>query len=39
VVDGPDDYKATGEIAVAWMNEGKKGVRIGIEVIYDLEEE
>jgi hypothetical protein len=39
VVDGPDDYKAAEMIAVAWVNEGKKGVRIGFEVVYDLEEE
>jgi len=39
VVDGPDDYKAAEGIAVAWVNEGRKGVRIGIEVIYNLEEE
>jgi len=39
VEDGPDDYKAAEGIAVAWVNEGKKGVRIGVKVVYDLEEE
>jgi len=39
MVDGPDDYKAAEGIAVAWANEGKKGVHIGIKVVYDLEGE
>ena len=38
-VVGPYDYKAAEAIAVAWVDESKKGVRIGIEVVYDLEEE
>ena len=39
MVDGPDDYKAAEWIAVSWVNKGKKGMRSGIEVVYDLEEE
>jgi len=39
VVDGPDDYKTAEGIAIAWLDDGKKGVRIGIEFVYDLEEE
>ena len=35
----PDDYKAAEGIAAVWMSQGKKGVRVGIEVVYDLEEE
>ena len=36
---GPDDYKEAEGIAIAWVDEGNKGMRIGIEVVYDLEEE
>jgi len=38
-VDGPHDYKAAEGIALAWVDWGKKGVRIGFEVVCNLEEE
>ena len=39
VANDPGSYKAAESVAVAWVNEGKKGVRIEIDVVYDLNEE
>ena len=39
LVDGPEDYKSAEGIADAWGSVEKKGVRIVIEIIYDLEDQ
>ena len=36
-VDDPDDYKPAEGIAVALATEGKKGVRLIVDILYDLE--
>ena len=36
--DDPDDYKSAEGIAVALATEGKKGVRLTIDIMYDLEQ-
>ena len=38
-VDDPDDYKSAEGITVALATEGKKRVRLTVDIVYDLEDE
>lgn len=39
LVEDPEDYKSAESIAIALAGEGKKGVRVTVEIIYELEQD